>query len=95
MFKSIKEWVLSVLFPGIKDFLLAVFTQAKQEAVEALKDIAVKSVLELAQSDLSSAEKRAEVFKRIEEYAIEKGIKVKDSMINLVLEMAVQAVKGV
>jgi len=94
MFQKIKEWFLGLILPALKQFFKAVFTKAKQEVISALQDIAVNAVMEAASTDLSNEEKRKIAFDTIKKYAQIRGIETRDSIINLVLEMALQAVKG-
>jgi hypothetical protein len=94
MFKKIMDWFKGLIIPALGDFFKAVFTKAKQEAISALKDIAVQTVLSLADTDLSNEEKRKAAFSKIKNYAVTRGIEAKDSTINLLLEMAVASLKG-
>jgi len=95
MFKNIWNWIKSLIVPALGDFFKAVFTKAKQEAISALKDIAVQTVLSLADTDLSNEEKRKAAFSKIKNYAVTRGIQAGDSTINLIVEMAVASIKGV
>ena len=53
-------------------------------------DVARQAVAEMATTDLTSEQKRIEAFNKIKEYAISKGLTVKDSVINSVIELAYQ-----
>lgn len=94
MFKKILNWFKGLIIPALSDFFQAVFTKTKQEAIAALKDIAIQTVLELAKADLSNEEKRKAAFSKIKNYAVTRGIDAKDNVINIALEMAVAAIKG-
>lgn len=48
----------------------------------------------LARENLSNEEKRRQAFERIVREALAAGLVVKDSLINLLIEMAVQRLKG-
>lgn len=61
----------------------------------ALGQIAWAVVNELDGANLSTADKRLEALKRIAAKAKEAGLDVKDSAISLLIEMAVQRLKGV
>jgi hypothetical protein len=91
---NVWKWLKSLWSSIFADFIKEVFTEAKTKIIAALKDVAIKAVTELSVSDLTSDAKRKEAFKRIASYAKSKGIAAGDSLINLVLEMAVSKVKG-
>ncbi len=93
MFNWIRDLFLKVV-KAVKPFLLSVFNSATQIAIAAIKDIALASVEKLAATDLSNEEKRNQAFQEIKGYAITKGITVRDSLIFLVIEMAVNALKN-
>ncbi len=63
-------------------------------ALGALKDVAIQTVTELGNGNLSNEDKRKEAFKRIKNYAITRGIDAKDSAINFAIETALQSIKG-
>lgn len=73
--------VFSILFEAvIKGFLSDSWEIAKEE------------VFQLSASDLPNDEKRREAAKRLKARLIERGLTARDSLINLVIELAVQAV---
>jgi hypothetical protein len=94
MFKGLLNWVKGLFTDSVKAFLNAVFTKARQEAVSALKDVAIRAVTEIQDTDMSNEEKRKAAFSKIKNYAVTRGIQAGDSTVNLVLEMAVSAIKG-
>ncbi len=78
-----------------EQFMEQVFAAEKPVIVGALKDIAVEAVTSVGSlSNLTNAEKRAQAFTQIAAQAKQQGIQVGESMINLILEMAVQSIKG-
>ncbi len=77
-----------------QSFIDAVFTQASKIIVAELKEIAIEIVAEIGSTDLSNEEKRNEAFTRIKESAKEKGLEARDSLINLIIELAVQYLKN-
>lgn len=81
------------LVKAFKEFIAIALPIAKQIIIGALKDIALEVIEELSDMNLSNEAKRKEAFVRIKDYAIKEGIEAKDSVINLVIEMAVQAIK--
>ena len=88
------KWLSGLFSDSMKKFLASVFTAAKTEMIAALKDVAIQAVIEVQATGLNSDEKRKKVFEKIKFTAIARGIKAGDSMINLIIEMALQAVKG-
>ena len=92
------DWLKSLWSAAIKAFkvfIAAALPMAKQIIIGQLKDIASQAVIELQNSDLTNAEKREEAFNRIKSYAVDKGIEVKDSLINTIIELALQQLKGI
>ena len=78
-----------------EQFIQQVFTAEKPIIIAALKDIAMAAVVRVNNLDtLTNEEKRTQAFGQIAAYAKNQGIEVGTSMINLAIEMAVQAVKG-
>jgi protein tyrosine/serine phosphatase len=57
-----------------------------------LKDFAIVVITNLAKTDLSSEEKRKAAFDEIKKQAKSAGRDLKDSVINLVIELCVQIV---
>ena len=94
MFNRILSWFKVKILPALVDFFGAAFTQAKQEVLSAIKDIAVQAVLEASKTGLSNDEKRKKAFDRIKSYAVSRGIQAKDHIIDLSISMAVSALKG-
>lgn len=89
IFQKLWSWITNAFVSFVKSAV----DQLTQKLIVELKDFALNVVLDLASSDLSSAAKRAEAFKRIKEEAIAKGIEYKDSAINLLIELAVAQLK--
>ena len=78
-----------------EQFVEQVFVAEKPVIMGALKDVAVQAVMSVDSiSTLTNAEKRAQAFAQIAAHAKQEGIQVGESMINLAIEMALQAVKG-
>lgn len=93
MWTKVKTF-FSKLWGTLRDFLSNVFTATTSVVVSELKGIAINTVKELSSTDLSDDKKREQAFDAIYNYAIDEGLNVKDSVINLVIEMAVQYVKN-
>lgn len=94
MMAKLWAWIVKFFSSPIGLFIKEVFKAEVLKVVELIKDVAIIAVTELASSDLSSDDKRKAAFLKIKEYAIKEGIEVKDSMINLAIEMAVAKMKG-
>jgi len=91
------EWIASLfnkLIKVFKAFIAEALPIAKQIIIAQLKDIALETVQNLAVTDLSNDDKRKEAIKAITEYAKLNGIKAGESIINTMIELAVQKLKG-
>lgn len=91
MFNPI-EWVknlFSKVQSTIKPFLAQVFNAAMNAFIAKLWETAVEAVQDVSLQDLTNAEKRNAVVKKIIAVAKQNGIEYKDSMVNLLCEMAV------
>ena len=71
----------------------ALANAAKKMFQNAFGTVILGIVAELSASNLSNADKRIDAFRRIKGLAELKGIEMKDSLINLVIEMAVLRLK--
>ena len=88
MFTWLKN-LFSKIIAAFKSFIQEVFNQASQIIIGKLKDFAIKVVEELDYKDLTNEEKRKAAFDSIKAEAISQGLDVRDSLINLIIEMAV------
>ena len=86
--------VFSNLLRKFKSFIDAAIPAIQQILIAQLTDIGEEVVRNLSVSTLTSEQKRKEAFKIIAKYATEKGLDAKDSIINLVIELAVQKFKN-
>lgn len=77
-----------------KAFLAVAIPIVTQVILGQLKDFALEVVKELAGANLSNEEKRKIAFERIKQYAISVGISISDSLLNTLIELAVQAWKN-
>lgn len=93
MFSAVKRFFSAVLrsFWGV---LKVVFAGATELILAQLKDVAIQTVSELESTDLTNEQKRQEAFNRIVIYAKNKGIDAKASLINLIIEIALQFIKS-
>lgn len=95
LFAKIKAW-FSPLIAKFRDFLKAIFQGAVEQALAALKDIAIQVVTEI-QNDpklITDEDKRKEAFKRIKEYSKGRGIQAGNSLVNLLIELSVAYLKN-
>jgi len=76
-------------------FIKEAINKLVQKFIVELKDFALDAVKEVSIKDLTNAEKRNEVFKRIKNEAIDRGLSYKDSAINLLIELVYQKFKGI
>jgi len=91
-----------VWLKNIFNRLLKVFRQFIEEAfhlstkmiVAEFKECAVRIVLKLAQTDFSDEEKRRQAFEYIKEEADARGRDISTSVINILIELAVQYMKN-
>ena len=85
--------IFSGLLRAFKAFIDLALPIAKQIIIAQLKDIALQIVKKLQDTKLTNPEKRNEAFEEIRDYAATCGIKASDSLINTVLELALQTIK--
>jgi hypothetical protein len=89
MWESIKVFFNSV-FAWLKPIVMAVISFASKEILDAALDV----VKQLAMTDLTNEEKREAAFDQIKEMLKAEGKEVGSSMINLLIELAVQKLKA-
>ena len=90
------DWIKSLFnkFIGMcKRFIASALPLASQLLIGKLRDVAITIVEKLQATDLTDEEKRAEAFRQISEYVTNAGIDIRDSLINLIIELALQFVK--
>lgn len=71
-------------------FIKEAFSLSAKIAIAKLKEVAVDIVKELASTDLSNEQKRKAAIEHILGVAKFEGIAVKDSIVNVLVELAVQ-----
>ena len=74
-------------------FIKVAFAGAVELALAQIKDVAIVTVAELQNQDMSNEDKRRIAFNRIKTYVTDKGLNIKDSLINLIIEIAVAYIK--
>ena len=92
LWAKIKGFFVSV-GAAVWEFIADAIPPAKEIIIDALKGTAVEIVATLNMEDLLNEEKRKIAFDKIKEVAEEKGIEVRDSVINLLIELAVSWLK--
>lgn len=93
---SIKTWFSNMwnkFVAAFNSFIKEVFTREVQVLIGEFKDFAIVVIDKLAKTDLTSEAKRMEAFKEIKEEAIRRGKALPDSIINILIEMAVTRLK--
>jgi len=83
----------SKLIKAAEKFLIEAFNAEMKILIAEFKDFAVAAILELSKTDLTNEAKRAEAFKKIKDEAIRKGKNLPDSLINVLIELAVSKIK--
>ena len=78
----------------IDKLLKRIFTQAVKLLLAQLWEIAEAAIKEAAQTGLSNEEKRKLAFENIKKIVGEKGLEARDSLINLVIELAIAHFKN-
>ena len=89
IFQTFWNWLTNIFVAFIKTAV----DQLTQKFIVEFKDFALKVVMDLATTELTSAAKRKEAFDKIKAEAIARGIEYKDSAINLLIELAVAQLK--
>lgn len=92
MFAFLKN-LFSRVVKAFKSFIELAFPMAKQLVIAALKDYAIATVTELANSDLSSEEKRALAWTAVQQEGKKRALNVGESLARVITEIAYQAFK--
>lgn len=79
---------------SLLDFFLPIFKAALAGSLERLLPIALGIVAELADSSLSSSDKKFVATERLKQVAVKEGITVSASILNLAVEAAVANLKS-
>lgn len=95
--EKVKEAVKSFFVKAgsvLKNVLKTIFVMFSKEIIDELLDFAISICGELDVKDLASSDKREEAFKAIKEEAIVRGMNLRDSFINLLIELAVNYIRS-
>lgn len=90
------DWIRSFFSKALRafnDLFRMAFPIARQIIIGQLQSFAIDTVARLAQTDLNNEEKRKRAFEDIKDKAVSSGIEVRDSLINVLIEMAVLSFK--
>jgi hypothetical protein len=93
MWTKIKAF-FNMLVRAFKSFIDAALPVLTQALLAELKDFAIGVVEDLDGKDMSSKAKREEAFRKIKEEAIKRGKSLPDSLINLLIEIALQFIRN-
>lgn len=88
-FKSLFNKALRIF----KQFINDVFTETNKIIIGEFKDMAIEIVSKIDAQVLTNEEKREKAFKELKKNFKKEGIKVKDSLIYTLIELAVQYLK--
>jgi len=88
------ERIWNKMLKIFKAFIDAAIPVITQILIAEFKDFAINTVGTLQNTDLSNEEKRKTAFEAIKQEAISKGKDLSDSLINLLLELALQYIKN-
>lgn len=97
MFKKIGDFFKGVFDAAIRAcraLIDAALPTVTQIIIGQLKDFAIKAVSEVQGLDMENEDKRRMAFAKIAGYAKGNAIDAKDSLINFVIELALQAIKN-
>jgi hypothetical protein len=93
IFDKVKAF-FNMLVRAFKSFIDAALPVVTQALLAELKDFAISIVKDLDAKDMTSKAKREEAFRLIKEEAIKRGKSVSDSLVNLLLEIALQFIRN-
>ena len=79
----------NAVWSWLKPIVLALLNFATKEILDSVLEI----VKEMAGTDLSNSEKREAAFEKVKDLLVAEGKDLGDSMINLLIELAVQKMK--
>lgn len=92
-FKNFITGLFNKFVQAFKDLLTAAFPIAKQIVMGQLSEFAQEAVKELSVQTITNEEKRKLAFEKVKFYAEENAIDARDSLINVLIELAVQKFK--
>jgi len=93
IWKKIKNVFVSV-WGQVKEFLKTAIPQVVAIIFLDLKDFAIQVVSELELKDISNEEKRKQALEKIKEEAKKRGFELKDRIVNLLIELALNYIKN-
>ena len=78
----------------LKSVLKSVFSVVSKKIIDELLDFSITVCKNLDAEDLTSSNKRKEAFQSIKDEATRRGLDIRDSLINLLIELAVNYIRG-
>ena len=94
---SFMSWIKEMFnkfMAAFNSFIKDAFNQATKLLIGEFSAFAMSTITTLAAADLTSEAKRLEAFKKIKEEAVARGKTLSDSVINLLIELAVAKLKN-
>jgi len=91
------QWFKNLFSKAIRAFkglINAAIPLLRQIIIGQLAEFARDTVTELSVTNLSNEEKRKQAFQRIKQFSITHGIVARDSIINVIIELAVLTIKN-
>jgi len=96
-FSKVGNWIGDIfkkLLKEFKEFIDAAIPEIEKIVIAELKDLAIEAVKNANTKDITNEEKRKMVFDTLKKSAKESGKDIKDSVINLLIELAYQHIKN-
>ena len=78
----------------LKNVFTTIFAALSKQVIDEMLDFAISICSELDIKDLASSDKREEAFKAIGDEAKVRGLSLRDSLINLLIELAVNYIRS-
>lgn len=93
---KIIEWIKDLfdrVVSTFKNIIEQVFSLSKKRLINMFWEVAMTIVADLQNTNFTNEQKRTEAMRKLETYAKEVGIVIKENMLRILIEMAVSAVK--
>lgn len=88
MWKVIKAW-MNPVFRVLIDLFIEILPIIKMLASSAVRKIAKDAISEISLQNITDSEKRELAFARIKQSAMNEGIVLRDSLVNLLIELTI------
>jgi len=93
IWEKIKRFLLGIYYE-LKEFIKIAIPQVVAIIFLDLKNFAIQVVEELELEDISNEDKRKQALKKIKKEAKKRGFELKDRVINLLIELAINYIKN-